>query len=115
LLSTAGILDHGQWFFSPWSGVYPSAAGRMAEHRGRTHANYASWLNQVEIYFSILQRKVLTPNDFASLEQLQDRILQFEKYYEQAAQPFKWKFTRRDLDNLLRKIETVRTDKSEAA
>lgn len=76
---------------------------------------HASWLNQVEIYFSILQRKVLTPNDFASLEQLQDRILQFEKYYEQAAQPFKWKFTRRDLDNLLRKIEVVRTGKSEAA
>jgi hypothetical protein len=76
---------------------------------------HASWLNQVEIYFSILQRKVLTPNDFASLEQLQDRILQFEKYYEQAAQPFKWKFTRRDLDNLLRKIEAVKTDKSEAA
>ena len=72
-------------------------------------------MNQVEIYFSILQRKVLAPNDFASLERLQDLILQFEKYHEQAAQPFKWKFTRRDPDNLLRKIEAVRTDKSEAA
>ena len=76
---------------------------------------HASWLNQVEIYFSILQRKVLTPNDFASLEQLQVRIQEFEKYYEQAAQPFKWKFTRQDLDKLLRRIDAVRKAESKAA
>jgi hypothetical protein len=76
---------------------------------------HASWLNQVEIYFSILQRKVLTPNDFASPEQLQDRILEFEKYYEQAARPFQWKFTRRDLDNLLRRIELARKAESRVA
>ena len=76
---------------------------------------HASWLNQVEIYFSILHRKVLTPNDFVSLEQLQDRILEFGKYYEQAAQPFKWKFTRQDLDKLLRKIDAVRKVESKAA
>jgi hypothetical protein len=76
---------------------------------------HASWLNQVEIYFSILQRKALTPNDFESLEQLQDRIQQFERYYEQAAQPFKWKFTRRDLDKLLMKIDAIRKVRSEAA
>ena len=76
---------------------------------------HASWLNQVEIYFSILQRKVLTPNDFASLEQLQDRILQFEKYYEQAAKPFKWKFTRQNLDKLLRRIDAVRKVEFKAA
>jgi hypothetical protein len=76
---------------------------------------HASWLNQVEIYFSILQRKVLTPNDFVSLEQLQDRILEFAKYYEQAAQPFKWKFTRQDLDKLLRRIDAVRKVESKAA
>ena len=34
---------------------------------------HASWLNQVEVYFSIVQRKVLTPNDFADLEQLEQR------------------------------------------
>ena len=76
---------------------------------------HASWLNQVEIYFSILQRKALTPNDFESLGQLQDRIQQFERYYEQVAQPFKWKFTRRDLDKLLMKIDAIRKVRSEAA
>jgi hypothetical protein len=76
---------------------------------------HASWLNQVEIYFSILQQKALTPNDFASLEQLQDRIRQFERYYEQVAQPFNWKFTRQDLDRLLLKIDAVRKEGTVAA
>ena len=53
---------------------------------------HASWLNQVEIYFSILQRKALTPNDFPSLEALQERLLGFARYYEAIAQPFEWKF-----------------------
>ena len=48
---------------------------------------HASWLNQVEIYFSILQRKALTPNDFPSLEALQERLLSFARYYEAIAQP----------------------------
>ena len=76
---------------------------------------HASWLNQVEIYFSILQRKVLTPNDFASLAQVKGRILRFEEYYEQAARPFKWKFTRRDLDRLCGKIDAARKAQSVAA
>jgi hypothetical protein len=62
-------------------------------------------LNQVEIYFSILQRKVLTPNDFASLQELQERLLCFQNYYEQIASPFEWKFTRDDLNILLNKIK----------
>lgn len=66
---------------------------------------HASWLNQVEIYFSILQRKVLTPNDFASLQELQERLLCFQDYYEQIASPFEWKFTRDDLNILLNKIK----------
>ena len=65
---------------------------------------HASWLNQIEIYFSILQRKVLTPNDFSSLEALQDRILGFQVRYEQIAKPFEWKFTREDLSRILRKL-----------
>jgi hypothetical protein len=76
---------------------------------------HASWLNQVEIYFSILQRKVLTPSDFASLTQVKDRILRFEEYYERAARPFKWKFTRRDLDQLCAKIDVARKAQSVAA
>ncbi len=69
---------------------------------------HASWLNQVEIYFSIIQRKVLTPNDFASLEAVEARLLQFQAHYEQVATPFEWKFTRQDLTRLLEKLE--RTD-----
>ena len=66
---------------------------------------HASWLNQVEIYFSVLQRKVLTPNDFSSTKELEDRILGFQDHYEQIARPFKWKFTRNDLQRLMKRIE----------
>jgi transposase len=65
---------------------------------------HASWLNQVEIYFSIVQRKVLTPNDFSSLAELEQRLLAFQCPYEPTASPFKWTFTRRDLQTLLAKI-----------
>ena len=65
---------------------------------------HASWLNQIEIYFSIVQRKVLTPNDFPSLAAVAERLLAFERYYETLAQPFEWTFTRRDLNRLLQKI-----------
>ena len=65
---------------------------------------HASWLNQIEIYFSILQRKALTPNDFPSPEAVQERILSFQRYYETIASPFEWKFTRSDLDALLTRI-----------
>lgn len=68
-------------------------------------AVHASWLNQIEIYFSIIQRKVLTPNDFSSLKELEDRLLSFQSRFEQIAQPFEWKFTRRDLNALLKKIQ----------
>jgi len=71
---------------------------------------HASWLNQVEIYFSILQRKALTPNDFPSLEALQERILGFQRHYESIAQPFQWKFTRQDLNALLNKLQTPRVE-----
>jgi transposase len=69
---------------------------------------HASWLNQIEIYFSIVQRKVLTPNDFASLAEVEDRLLRFQERYEQMAQPFQWKFTRQDLAALLSKLEAQR-------
>ncbi len=66
---------------------------------------HASWLNQIEIYFSIVQRKVLTPNDFGSLADIEERLLRFQERYEQIAQPFQWKFTRQDLTTLLAKLE----------
>lgn len=66
---------------------------------------HASWLNQIEIYFSIIQRKVLTPNDFRSLTELEDRRLAFQEHYQAVAQPFEWKFTRRDLLRLLTRLD----------
>ena len=65
---------------------------------------HASWLNQVEIYFSILQRKVLSPADAVSLDELAARILAFQADYEDLARPFEWKFTRADLTRLLERL-----------
>ena len=76
---------------------------------------HASWLNQVEIYFSVVQRKVLTPNDLPSLAKLRDRLLRFHHHYERVAQPFQWKFTRTDLAALLTKLEDHRRPLTEAA
>ena len=66
---------------------------------------HASWLNQIETYFSIVQRKVVTPNDFANLDQVQDRLTAFEQRYNATARPFRWKFTPADLEDLLARIE----------
>jgi hypothetical protein len=66
---------------------------------------HASWLNQIEVYFSIVQRKALTPNDFSSLEAVEERLLRFQDYYESIATPFEWRFTRDDLANLLKKLD----------
>ena len=65
---------------------------------------HASWLDQVEIFFSILQRKVLTPNDLTDLDVLTARILAFQDRYNATATPFDWRFTRTDLDRLLQRI-----------
>jgi hypothetical protein len=65
---------------------------------------HASWLNQVEIFFSVVQRKVLTPNDFENLADVERRLHDFERRYEQTAAPFEWKFTRDDLNLLLKKL-----------
>ena len=66
---------------------------------------HASWLNQIEIYFSILQRKALTPDDFGSADEIKHRILQFQNHYQQIAEPFRWQFTREDLHRVLEKCE----------
>ena len=66
----------------------------------------ASWLNQVEIYFSIVQRKVLTPNDFDSLPKLEAALLAFQERYEKSAAPFQWTFTREDLAKLMIRLNT---------
>ncbi|MEV8312389.1 IS630 family transposase [Streptomyces flavidovirens] len=74
---------------------------------------HASWLNQVEIYFSVVQRKVVTPNDFTDLAQVGDRLRAFEDRYNATAQPFQWKFTTSDLDDLLARLDRHTTDHRE--
>ncbi len=91
-----------------------------SDHRGqaavdrlrRAHPNaimihtpvHASWLNQVEIFFSVIQKKVVSPNDFASLDQVSATLLAFVDRYNQTARPFNWKYTATDLAGLLRRI-----------
>jgi hypothetical protein len=71
---------------------------------------HASWLNQVELYFSILQRKALTPNDCGSLEELAERLLAFGARYREIARPFDWTFTRADLERVLERVDAATRD-----
>ncbi|MCX4633028.1 MULTISPECIES: transposase [unclassified Streptomyces] len=66
---------------------------------------HASWTNQIEIFFSIVQRKVVQPNDFTDLSEVRDRLRAFENRYNATAQPFQWKFTTSDLDDLLARLD----------
>ncbi len=91
-----------------------------SDHRGkaaadrlrRAHPNavmihtpvHASWLNQVEIFFSVIQKKVVSPNNFPSLEKLSETLLAFVDRYNRTAGPFSWKYTADDLKDLLRRI-----------
>jgi transposase len=91
-----------------------------SDHRGqaaisrlrKAHANaimihtpvHASWLNQVEIVFSVIQKKVITPSDFASTSTLSQTLLAFVDRYNLTARPFNWKFSADDLTALLRRI-----------
>ncbi len=66
---------------------------------------HASWLNQIEIVFSVLQRKAIVPADFADLEALTERLESFAGRYNATARPFDWTFTRHDLARLLERID----------
>jgi hypothetical protein len=57
-----------------------------------------------EIYFSVVQRKLLTPDNHASLDTLAAQLIAFEARYNQAARPFDWRFNRDDLAHLLQRI-----------
>jgi hypothetical protein len=65
---------------------------------------HSSWLNQVEIYFSILVRKALTPRDFPSVSALREQIDRFEGYYNLGAEPFYWRFNRTDLERYVERL-----------
>jgi hypothetical protein len=98
------IMDNGSSHRGPASvqrltQAYP----RLVPVHGPVHA---SWLNQIEIYFSIVQRKALTPNDFPCLQAVAERLESFERYYESIAQPFEWKFTRADLNALMARMRS---------
>jgi hypothetical protein len=70
---------------------------------------HASWLNQVEVYFSIIQRKVLTPNDFASLEEVGERLRLYEELTNREPRPFDWRFDRAALQAFLEKLEAKKS------
>jgi hypothetical protein len=72
---------------------------------------HTSWLNQIEVYFSVVQRKLLTPSDFANRADLERGLLAFQARY-QRAKPFKWTFTRRDLRALLTKLMPRRASRN---
>jgi transposase len=65
---------------------------------------HASWLNQIEIFFSIVQRKVIKPQNFADLDELTARLLAFQDRYNATAEPFDWRFGRKSLDHLLQRL-----------
>jgi hypothetical protein len=87
-----------------------TAAGRPMPAPAGPHAGApdggapARGSTPLEIYFSVLERKVLTPPDAVSLEELAARILAFQARYEILTRPFEWKFTRADLHALLERL-----------
>jgi DDE superfamily endonuclease len=76
---------------------------------------HASWLNQIEIYFSIVQRKVLEPNDYEDLAVLARTLNEFERRWNEAAEPFEWDFTRDDLAELMERLGRYETTLAQAA
>ncbi len=66
---------------------------------------HASWLNQAEIYHSIIQRKVLQPNDFTDTAEVARTLNEFEHHYNQISKPFDGTFTRQDLADLLDRLD----------
>ena len=61
---------------------------------------HASWLNQCEIYITVVQRKVITPNDFSDLAEVHNRLAAFQEHYNLAVRPFNWTYTTKDLNDL---------------
>lgn len=93
------IVDNGS---SHQPATFPERLRRRYPNAIAVHLpKHASWLNQVELYFSILQRKVLTRGHFTSPNALAGVILDFQQYYNRIAKPFDWRFTVRDLKERL--------------
>lgn len=95
-----GGSHHPSTFPARLQSLYPNAVAVMLPV-------HASWLNQIELYFSILQRKALTPNDLATPTAMAERILGFEHRYNRSAKPFHWKFTRADLEERMQRLKAA--------
>jgi len=76
---------------------------------------HASWLNQVEVVFSVIQRKVIKPADVGDPDALAARLTAFEHRYNTTARPFDWRFTRAGLHDLCRRIDARRAASAPAA
>lgn len=94
-----GSSHHRNTFPQRLRNRYPNAIAVMTP----THA---SWVNQIEIYFSILERKALTPKDFQSRDEAVDRIRAFEQVFNRTAEPFRWTYTRQDLREWWRRVQS---------
>jgi hypothetical protein len=93
-----GTIHRGQKAIDRLQGAWPNL---VLVHLPR----HASWLNPIEIYFSIVQRKALTPCHFEGRDDLAERILGFQAEFRETAAPFNWTFTRRDLNALLDRLD----------
>jgi hypothetical protein len=71
---------------------------------------HASWPNQIEIVFSIIQRKVVKPSDVVDLASRADRLRRFQHRYNETARPFDWRFTRSDLAEMLQRLNADRLE-----
>lgn len=83
------ILDNGSSHVSKYTKAWLAAHPRWVVHYTPPHA---SWVNQVELFFSILQRKVIANGNFASRDDLIAKLLRFVADYDQTAKPFKWTY-----------------------
>lgn len=96
------IVDNGG---SHHPSTFPDRLMGMHEHAIAIHLpTHASWLNQIELYFSILSRKALTPRDFKDEDEMTERILAFENRFSDQVQPFNWKFTAEDLHQRMKSL-----------
>ncbi len=98
----------GSWTTGPHTAGNRPSTGLAAQFPNAVLVHtpvHASWLNQVEIFFSVIQRKVLSPNDFTDTDEIAKRLANFESRYNHTATPFKWKFTTTDLRDFLQRLD----------
>ena len=97
------IVDNGS---SHYTTTFPKRLAQAYDNAIAVHLPiHASWLNQIEIYFSILQRKALTPNDLTDQQAMENRIIGFQERYNLTAKPFNWCFTRQDMKDRMARLD----------